>query len=91
MAPTVLSTCIALLQHRQHACITTKLIIAHQTLTRPKVLVMIQFELEDLIVKQACEQSGRVPKLLWLAKDQIQLARIAYLLNSFAVSSCSYL
>ena len=33
-----------------------------------------QINLEDLTVKQAHEQSGHVPKLLWLARLDIQLA-----------------
>ena len=42
---------------------------------------------EDLAVKRAREQSGCVPNCGWLG--QIQFARIACLLRSFAVSSCS--
>ena len=67
---------LAPLQHRQHACIaicmlSVLFIIVHQTrCTCIGRLIWIfsssLINLEDLVVKQAHEQSGRV---LWLAKD----------------------
>ena len=80
---------LVLLRHRKHACIATKFIIVH---TRQNVLVgrltqvlssslALIITLEDLrvVVKQAREQSGHVPKLLSLAKDQIQFARVRWI------------
>ena len=45
----------ALFQHRQHACTATS--------------IALIINLEDLVVKQACEQARHEPKVLWLAKD----------------------
>ena len=42
-----------------------------------------------LAVKQAREQSGCAPKLLWLARLDSVCYRITRLLHSFTVSSCS--
>ena len=57
------------------------------------VLAILGIRLEDLAVKRAHEQSGHVSRLLWLARwlarlDSVRY-RIACLLRSFAVSSCS--
>ena len=53
----------------------------HNALVGTSTILVLLIKLEDLVVKQACERSGCVPKLLWLATDYIRLAGKACLLH----------